>query len=48
MRNIGEKVVLNGKTYDNRYCWVVDIKDGQIFAIREYMDTAYIQSLQLQ
>jgi uncharacterized protein len=38
----------NGKTYDNRYCWVVDVKDGQIFAIREYMDTAYIQSLQLQ
>ena len=38
----------NGKTYDNRYCWVVDIKDGQIFAIREYMDTAYIQSLKLQ
>ena len=35
----------NGKTYDNRYCWIVQIKDGQIFAIREYMDTAYIQSL---
>jgi len=37
----------NGKTYDNRYAWLVEIKDGKIFAIREYMDTAYIQSLEL-
>ncbi len=35
----------NGKTYDNRYCWIVQIKDGKIFQIREYMDTAYVQSL---
>ncbi len=32
----------NGKTYDNRYCWVVEVRDGMVFAIREYMDTAYI------
>ena len=37
--------MINGKTYDNRYCWIVEIRDGTIFAIREYMDTAYIQSL---
>ena len=34
-----------GGRYDNRYCWIVEIRDGMIFAIREYMDTAYIQSL---
>ena len=41
----GTGKLTNGKTYDNRYCWIVEIKDGTIFAIREYMDTAYIQSL---
>ena len=37
----------NGKAYDNRYAWLIEVKDGQIFQIREYMDTAYIQSLNL-
>ena len=41
----GTGKLTNGKTYDNRYCWIVEIRDGMIFAIREYMDTAYIQSL---
>lgn len=35
----------NGRTYDNRYAWIVEIRDDMIFAIREYMDTAYIQSI---
>ena len=35
----------NGNTYDNLYCWVIEIKDDKIFAIREYMDSAYIQSI---
>jgi hypothetical protein len=35
----------NGNTYDNLYCWVIEVKDGLIFAIREYMDSAYIQSI---
>ncbi len=35
----------NGRTYDNRYAWLVEIKDGKIFVIREYMDTAYIQAI---
>jgi ketosteroid isomerase-like protein len=35
----------NGRTYDNRYAWIVQIKDNMIFAIREYMDTAYIASI---
>jgi ketosteroid isomerase-like protein len=32
----------NGKPYHNRYAWFVEIRDGKIFALREYMDTAYI------
>jgi len=35
----------NGRDYDNRYAWIVEIRDGMIFAIREYMDTAYIASI---
>lgn len=32
----------NGKDYDNRYAWIIEIRDDKIFALREYMDTAYI------
>jgi uncharacterized protein len=35
----------NGKIYDNRYAWLIQIKDGKIFQIREYMDTAFIQTI---
>ena len=35
----------NGKVYDNRYAWLIEIKDGRIFAIREYIDTAFIQTI---
>ena len=35
----------NGKTYDNHYAWIVTVRNGKILAIREYMDTAYIQTL---
>ncbi|MEI9989144.1 MAG: nuclear transport factor 2 family protein [Rhizomicrobium sp.] len=35
----------NGREYDNRYAWIVEIRDDMIFAIREYMDTAYIASI---
>lgn len=35
----------NGNTYDNQYCWVIEIKEGLVCAIREYMDSAYVQSI---
>ncbi len=35
----------NGKQYHNRYAWVVEIRDDTVCHLREYMDTAYIQSL---
>ena len=35
----------NGNVYDNLYCWVIEIKDDLIYAIREYMDSAYVNSV---
>jgi ketosteroid isomerase-like protein len=35
----------NGKTYHNLYSWWVEVKDGKIFALREYMDSHYITTL---
>lgn len=28
-----------GKVYDNHYAWIVDIRDGLIFTIREYLES---------
>ena len=35
----------NGKVYDNRYAWFIEIRDGLIFTLREYMDSAYVATL---
>ncbi len=35
----------DGRTYDNRYAWAITVKDGKIFALREYMDSAYVAAL---
>jgi uncharacterized protein len=35
----------NGNEYNNRYCWGIDIKDGKILALREYMDSHYVMSV---
>ena len=32
----------SGKPYDNRYAWIVEVRDGKICTLREYMDSAYI------
>ena len=32
----------NGNAYDNRYAWIIEIRDEKIYALREYMDTGYI------
>jgi ketosteroid isomerase-like protein len=32
----------NGNRYDNRYAWIFEIRDDQVYALREYMDSAYI------
>ena len=35
----------NGNTYNNQYCWVIELKDGLVWKIREYMDSHYVMSV---
>jgi ketosteroid isomerase-like protein len=35
----------NGNRYDNRYAWIIEIRDDKVCHLREYMDTAYIESV---
>jgi ketosteroid isomerase-like protein len=36
---------LNGKPFDNRYCWVVHFSEGTIVVVRAYLDSALVQRL---
>jgi uncharacterized protein len=35
----------DGRPYDNRYAWGINIRDGKIAEIREYMDSHYVVTL---
>jgi ketosteroid isomerase-like protein len=35
----------SGTEYKNLYCWAVEVRDGKIYAIREYMDSYYVSTL---
>jgi ketosteroid isomerase-like protein len=35
----------DGRDYDNYYAMAVEVRDGLIYAIREYMDTYYVRTL---
>ena len=41
----GEGTLSDGRIYRNKYAWAVDIRDGLVFAIREYMDSYYVHTL---
>ncbi|MEP6789886.1 MAG: nuclear transport factor 2 family protein [Ramlibacter sp.] len=34
-----QATLANGRPYDNDYCFVIEVKDGRIHRMREYMDT---------
>jgi uncharacterized protein len=36
---------LNGKAFDNRYCWIARFSDGTIVEVRAYLDSALVQRL---
>ncbi len=36
---------LNGKPFDNRYCWMVRFSNGTIVEVRAYLDSALVQRL---
>ena len=41
----GEGKLRNGNDYNNLYCWVIEIKDGKVWKIREYMDSHYVTTI---
>jgi uncharacterized protein len=41
----GSGKLRDGRAYNNRYAWSIDVRDGRIFAIREYMDSHYVATL---
>jgi len=36
---------LDGKPFDNRYCWIVHFSEGTIVEVRAYLDSALVQRL---
>ncbi len=42
-RGIGR--LKNGKPYANRYAFFVEVKNGKVYALREYMDSYYVSTL---
>ncbi|MDI1328401.1 MAG: nuclear transport factor 2 family protein [Brevundimonas sp.] len=38
----GDAETLDGKRYDNTYCWVVRFRNGQLVELTEYMDTQLV------
>ena len=41
----GDVITNAGKHYDNHYCYVIDMKDGKMLALTEYMDTALTEAV---
>jgi uncharacterized protein len=35
----------NGRDYNNRYAFFIEIKDDKVIALREYMDSYYVSTL---
>ena len=35
----------DGKAYDNLYCWVLQVVNGKVKIVREYMDSGYVSTL---
>jgi ketosteroid isomerase-like protein len=41
----GEVTTKAGPRYDNRYCYVIEMRDGRMHALTEYMDTALAEAV---
>jgi len=35
----------SGKEYNNRYAFIIEIRDDKVFSLREYMDSHYVSTL---
>lgn len=38
----GSAETLDGRAYDNSYCWVIRVRDGQFAEVTEYLDTELV------
>jgi uncharacterized protein len=45
-RGVGE--LSDGRPYNNLYAWAIEVRDGKIFALREYFDSHYVAGLALE
>jgi uncharacterized protein len=45
MESKGGGFLKDGRPYDNYYVMVVEVRDGLIYELREYMDTYYVSRL---
>jgi ketosteroid isomerase-like protein len=45
VESTGRGKLADGRTYDNRYAWALELKDGLVYRIREYMDSHYVATL---
>lgn len=43
VEGLGTNKASNGKEYNNRYCWIMKIIEGQIVELKEYMDTDLVR-----
>jgi ketosteroid isomerase-like protein len=41
----GNVTTKTGKRYDNHYCYVIEMRDGKMHALTEYMDTALAEAV---
>jgi uncharacterized protein len=41
----GEVTTKAGRRYDNHYCYVIEMRDGRMHALTEYMDTALAEAV---
>jgi ketosteroid isomerase-like protein len=48
METHGGGLLKDGRVYDNQYVMSLDVEDGRVFALREYMDTFYVNGLGLK
>ncbi len=44
--SIGRGTFTDGRPYENLYAWAIEIKDGKVYRLREYMDSFYVAKLQ--
>ena len=45
VEHTGHNTTPDGRRYDNNYCWVLNIRDGLIREVREYMDTQLVTEI---